>query len=393
MMRMAYGMLRVAYSVLRQTEHATRSMFLMLLISLTACAPVYSVRAPTPTSWPRTRLASPEYGIQAFLYWNYEAADRDLKLIQDMGFTWVKTNIAWREVEGIEKGAYDWARTDRMVKAVWRAKLNLIARVDFQPFWTQAPGADLKEHAPPEDMQNYGDFCHALAGHYKGKIRAYQVWNEPNLTFEWGDRPPDPARYVEMLKACYIGVKTADPDALVISAGMAPTGSGLPQAIPDDQYIEKMYQAGAAPYFDLLGVHASGYKELPETSPDEAAKKYNGNRFFCFRHVEDIRKIMERYGDADKQIALLEFGWTTDQVHPDYSWYAVAPEQQADYLVRAYQYAKAHWSPWIGPMVALSIASPFDTEDKEQYWWAITYPDFPDTRVRPAYDALRAMPK
>jgi polysaccharide biosynthesis protein PslG len=392
-MRIAYSVLRIAYSVLRRTEHAIRSTFLLLLISLTACAPVYSARTPTPTSWPRPRLASPEYGIQAFLYWNYEAADRDLKLIQDMGFTWVKTNIAWREVEGIEKGAYDWARTDRMVKAVRRAKLNLIARVDFQPFWTQAPGANLKEHAPPEDMQNYGDFCHALAEHYKGKIRAYQVWNEPNLTFEWGDQPPDPARYVEMLKACYIGVKTADPDALVISAGMAPTGSGLPAAIPDNQYIEKMYQAGAAPYFDLLGVHASGYKEPPETSPDEAAKKYNGNRFFCFRHVEDIRKIMERYGDANKQIALLEFGWTTDQVHPDYSWYAVTPEQQADYLVRAYQYAKAHWSPWIGPMVTLSIASPFDTEDKEQYWWAITYPDFPDTRVRPAYDALRAMPK
>ena len=392
-MRIAYSVPRIAYSVLRRTEHAIRSTFLLLLISLTACAPVYSARTPTPTSWPRPRLASPEYGIQAFLYWNYEAADRDLKLIQDMGFTWVKTNIAWREVEGIEKGAYDWARTDRMVKAVRRAKLNLVARVDFQPFWTQAPGANLKEHAPPEDMQNYGDFCHALAEHYKGKIRAYQVWNEPNLTFEWGDQPPDPARYVEMLKACYIGVKTADPDALVISAGMAPTGSGLPAAIPDNQYIEKMYQAGAAPYFDLLGVHASGYKEPPETSPDEAAKKYNGNRFFCFRHVEDIRKIMERYGDANKQIALLEFGWTTDQVHPDYSWYAVTPEQQADYLVRAYQYAKAHWSPWIGPMVALSIASPFDTEDKEQYWWAITYPDFPDTRVRPAYDALRAMPK
>jgi hypothetical protein len=392
-MRIASCVLPIACSALHRTEHATGSIFMLLLISLTACAPVYSARTPTPTSWPRARLASPEYGIQAFLYWNYEAADRDLKLIQDMGFTWVKTNIAWREVEGIEKGAYDWARTDRMVQTVRRSKLNLIARVDFQPFWTQAPGANLKEHAPPEDMQNYGDFCHALAEHYKGKIRAYQVWNEPNLTFEWGDQPPDPARYVEMLKACYIGVKTADPDALVISAGMAPTGSGLPQAIPDDQYIEKMYQAGAAPYFDLLGVHASGYKEPPETSPDEAAKKYNGNRFFCFRHVEDIRKIMERYGDADKQIALLEFGWTTDQVHSDYSWYAVTPEQQADYLVRAYQYAKAHWSPWIGPMVALSIASPFDTEDKEQYWWAITYPDFPDTRVRPAYDALRAMPK
>ena len=29
---------------------------------------------PTPTSWPRVRLASPEYGMQAFLWWNEEMA-------------------------------------------------------------------------------------------------------------------------------------------------------------------------------------------------------------------------------------------------------------------------------------------------------------------------------
>src|SRR4030042_398627 len=139
-MRMAYSVLRVAYSLLRRTEHATRSTFLLLLISLAACAPAQPARTPTPTSWPRARLASPEYGIQAFLYWNYEAADRDLKLVQDMGFTWVKTNIAWREVEGIQKGNYDWDRTDRMVEAIQRSHLNLIARVDFQPLvWTQSP--------------------------------------------------------------------------------------------------------------------------------------------------------------------------------------------------------------------------------------------------------------
>jgi hypothetical protein len=62
-------------------------------------------------------------------------------------------------------------------------------------------------------------------------------------------------------------------------------------------------------------------------------------------------------------------------------------------MVRAYQYAQAHWSPWIGPMIALSIANPFYTPEDEQYWWAITYPDYPETRVRPAYEALRAMSK
>jgi hypothetical protein len=373
--------------------------FLLLTSLIAACAPVRQTPTPTPpptpafASWPRAPLASPDYGVQAFLYWRYESADRDIKLIQDMGFTWVKQAIAWRDIEGIEKGAYDWGRADRLGKAVRRAQLNLMVRIDHQPFWSQAPGTEPLENAPPENLQDYGDFCHAMAEHYKGKIRAYQVWNEPNLAREWGNQLPNPAQYVELLKVCYLGIKTADPAALVISAGMAPTGSGLPEALPDDEFVEKMYRAGAAPYFDLLGVHAAGYQEPPETSPDEAAKKYNGNRFFCFRHVEDLRKTMERYGDADKQVAVLEFGWTTDLVNPAYSWYAVTEQQQADYMVRAYQYAQAHWSPWIGPMIALSIANPFYTPEDEQYWWAITYPDYPETRVRPAYEALRAMSK
>ena len=63
-------------------------------------------------------------------------------------------------------------------------------------------------------------------------------------------------------------------------------------------------------------------------------------------------------GDGNKQVWLLEFGWTTDTVHPEYSWYAVTPEQQADYIVRAYKYAKDNWSPWIGPMFVWNIAGP-----------------------------------
>jgi hypothetical protein len=361
-----------------------------------ACSPVTPpapTPAPTPTSWPRARLASPEYGIQAFLYWNWDVADRDIRLVQDMGFTWVKQSLAWREIEGVQKGARDWYDTDRMVKAVRRAGLNLMLRLDHQPFWSQAPGAEPLENAPPQNLQDFADFCQALAERYRGKVRAYQVWNEPNLAREWGDQPPDPVRYTEMLKLCYIAIKTADPNALVISAGMAPTGSGLPEALPDDVFIEKMYQAGAAPYFDLLGVHAAGYKEPPETSPDEAAKIYNGNRFFCFRHVEDLHDIMVRYGDVDKQVAVLEFGWTTDMLNPAYSWHAVTEPQQAEYLARAFQFAKKNWSPWIGPMMVLSLSNYTYTPENEQYWWAITYPDFPQTRVRPAYNALKQMQK
>ncbi|HET91327.1 MAG TPA: hypothetical protein ENN99_11410 [Chloroflexi bacterium] len=345
---------------------------------------------PTPTSWPRARLASPEYGMQAFLWWDEEVAKRDLGLIADAGFTWVKQQVSWRNVEGILKGHYDWYFTDRIVADAERLGLDIIFRVDRQPVWALSECSDC---GPIGDPQDYGDFCHALAERYRGRVRAYQVWNEPNLSREWEGSSPNPAAYVELLRACYLGVKTADPGALVISAGLSPTGNGPPEAMPDIEYLIGMYEAGAAPYFDLLGVHAPGFAYPPDISPEQVAARHDGHRFFCFRHVEDARAVMEQYGDSDKQVAVLEMGWTTDPIHPNYAWFAVTEELQAEYLVQAFRYAREHWSPWIGPMIVHSIASPHWTEGDEQYWWAITWPGWPEAQLTMAYEALREMEK
>lgn len=330
--------------------------------------------------------------MQAFLWWRPEVADRDLNLIRDAGFTWVKQTLHWIDVE-LYKGGFDWRYSDRIVRQAEEKGLHLLFRLNGMPIpgWVQLPD----DPAIPVPVEDFADFCGAVAARYRGRVRAYQVWNEPNLTREWAGRPPNPEGYVRLLSACYIAIKQADPDALVISAGLAPTGTGLPLAMPDADYFAAMYQAGAAPYFDLLGVHAAGFAAPPETPPDEAAAnpRYGGQRFFCFRHVEDIREIMVRYGDAEKQVAITEMGWTSDPIHPEYSWFAVTEEQKADYLVRAFRYAREHWRPWIGPMFVLAIANPDWTPEDEQYWWAITEPSWPLTVVRPAYEALKAMEK
>lgn len=379
-----------------------KQLILALIIAailLGACAPAAPpatpTPAPTPTSWPRTRLQSPEYAMQAFVWWKPETARRDLNLIRDMGFTWVKQQFAWRDIEGLAKGHYSWELADEVVRRANNRGLKLLARVDRQPFWSQAEGTPPLVNAPPANLQDFGDFCFALADRYRGRIAAYQVWNEPNLGREWGDQPPDPAAYVELLKTCYIAIKRADPQALVISAGMAPTGTWTDLVMPDDLFIQKMYEAGAAPYFDLLGVHAPGFKAPPEAAPDEvaASPELGGQRFFCFRRVEDLRAIMVAQGDGDKQVAVLEMGWTTDEVHPEYAWHAVDEQTQADYLVRAFQFAKTHWSPWISLMTVIGFSDPRWTEEDEQYWWTIVYPDWPETRVRPAFEALKAMAK
>ncbi len=286
--------------------------------------------------------------------------------------------------------------------AINKLGLKVIARVDNQPEWATAKKYGVAS-APPDNPQDYADFIGQLAARYGpgssyGRIHAYEVWNEPNLSREWGGMAPNAAEYVALLKAAYGAVKKADPEALVITAGLSPTTAPPPIAVPDVDYLKQMYAAGAKAYFDVLGAHGAGFKAPPELSPDDAAKdpQYNHGegekgRVYCFRHVEDLRAVMAANGDSAKKVAVLEFGWTTDS-RPDspYAWHAVTPAEQADYLVRAFGYAKEHWSSWVGPMIVIYIADPLMTKDTEQYYWAVTNPD---GTPRPAYEALKAMPK
>ena len=347
------------------------------------------------------RMNSPEYGMQAFLWWRAETADRDLRLIREADFGWVKQIFGWRDIEGGGKNHFDWERPDRVVDQVEQHGLNLIVRVDNQPGWA---GGGFPGIGPPDNLQDYADFLYALASRYKGRIRAYQIWNEPNLAREWGEKPPNPAEYTEMLRIAYEAIKRADPDAMVISAGMAPTSRWDDIAMPDVEFIKGMYEAGAKPYFDVLGVHGAGFKVPPETDPAVVARDpvlYNNDpspeerrRIYSFRRVEDLRQVMVDYGDADKQVALLEFGWTSDE-RPDspYHWHAVTEQEKADYFVRAYQYAKKNWSPWIGVMSLIYMPYPEWGQDDEKYWWAIIDPRYPEQRLRPAYAQLQEMPK
>lgn len=337
-------------------------------------------------------LGTPEYAVQGFLWWRPEVAERDLLLVKDMGFRWVKQMFSWRDIE-TDKGKFDWSKSDHIVrKAIEYQDINLLIRLDFQPEWARSGCTD---QGPPSDPADYFRYVGAVASRYRGQVAAYQIWNEPNLAREWCDQAPDPAAYAALLKGAYAAIKAADPTAYVISAGLSPTGTNSAQAMPDDVYLEGLYAAmggSSKGYFDILGVHAAGFAAPPETSPEEAAanEAYGGERFFTFRHVEDLRAIMEKHGDTATRVAILEMGWTSDTVHPAYAWHAVTEQTKADYLVRAYQYARAHWSPWMTIMSTIFLCNADWTTKDEQYWWCINNPD---GTPRPAFTALKAMPR
>lgn len=358
-----------------------------------------ATQAASPTAAPKPRtnaMSSPDFSVHVFLWGNPQTTQRALQLVNEMGFGWVKQMFEWRYIEPHEKGKFDWVEPDRVVSEVEKAGLKMIARLGDQPKWAN-PGI-WPTVGPPRDLADFGNFVGALAERYKGRIQAYQIWNEPNLAREWGNQPPNPAQYAEMLRIANLEVKKADPNARVITAGLSPTTAAGAIAMPDVEFARGMYKAGARESFDFLGVHAAGYKAPPELSPDEIAKdpKYNHGegakgRIYGFRHAEDMRQVMLANGDADKRMVILEFGWTSDpRPTSPYNWHAVSEEDKASYLVRAYEFARKNWQPWIAAMNVIYVCDPAWTKENEQYYWSITNPD---GTTRPAYEALRKMSK
>jgi hypothetical protein len=363
------------------------------------------VPPPAPTDWSSLGITyssapvqapSPDYGVSVFIWGEPAATGRLMNQVKDIGFHWVRQLFQWSAIEGADKGQFDWSEADRVVKAANDAGVKIIARLDYAPDWSQANPVT---NGPPDDLNDFGDFVNALVARYGpsstqgvGHVDAIEVWNEPNLAREWGGATIDQnqaGQYVNMLKVAYEAAKTADPQITVISAGLTPTGTTDGTAQPDDQYLQWLYDAGAAQYFDVLGAHGAGYKAPPDMSPDAVAAdpSYGGHPSFSFRRVEQLRQVMVNNNDTAKQVWLLEFGWTSDEVNPAYAWHRVTEQQKADYIVGAYEWARNNWSPWIGVMVLWNLAAPGWTRNNEEYWWSITNPD---GSTRPAYDALKA---
>ena len=230
-------------------------------------APTPALAAPAAGTFADASMTSPDFGAQAFLWWREEVAQRDLGLMKDAGFRWVKQAFAWETIEGAGKGEYDWSIADRVVRQANASGLKLLARVSSDPDKT-----DFWAGTPPGNAAHFADFVFALASRYNcgpqavGCIQAYQVWNEPNLAREWGGNRPNPGEYVQFLGQAYAAIKRANPGALVISAGMAPTGDDSAIAMPDDKFYDQMYQAmggNSSGYFDALGVHGAGFAAPP----------------------------------------------------------------------------------------------------------------------------------
>ncbi|MDA8188572.1 MAG: cellulase family glycosylhydrolase [Dehalococcoidales bacterium] len=349
--------------------------------------------APAPSS-PPTATSGLRYGMQAHMFGNDQP--RTLDMLTGAGFNWLKQQVRWDTIEK-SKGQYDWGSADGLVANAQAKGVSLMFSVVAAPGWATGNNPI---SGPPNNYDDLASFMGAMAARYAGKVQAYEVWNEENLWYEWGGQGKmNAANYVDMLRRARNAIKAADPNAIVISGALTPTGvnNGV-DAIDDVVFLDQMYQAGLKDVCDAVGAHMSGYNNAPEDWVDVNTVNtpgYKGHPSFYFRRIDQLHDVMAKYGD-NKQLWLTEYEWGSVDWLPDalksYDWTTQLSEQQvADFFVRSIQSIKAQ-RPWVGAVFIWNLNFRIfdDPHKKEQAIFGILNPDWSPRLI---YTALKDMPK
>ncbi len=195
--------------------------------------------------------------------------------------------------------------------------------------------------ASPEYQQVLANYLVTLA---QQGADAIEVWNEANIDREWPTGQIGGANYTALLKYVYPQIKAANPDTMVISGAMAPTGffggGCTPQGCDDKPFLEQMAAAGAFTYADCVGIHYNeGIIPPTQTTGDPRGNSEHYTRYY--------QKMVDTYWQATggaKPLCFTELGYLTDEgyspdlaaIAPGFAWAGdTTVAQQAEWLASA----------------------------------------------------------
>lgn len=366
---------------------------LLVLASLIYLA-FHRVRAETAPIITRPAVVganSKEFGI-AFgdtLRWQpQKTLDSQLRDVSSIGFKWIRIDIDWSEVQPDNKATFKWADYDRVTESARAHNLHVLATIAYAPKWARQAECKSDSKCAPADLQQYADFAKATAAHYSLKgVNKWEIWNEPNIAF-WKPAP-NVGRYTAMLKLAYASIKSADPSAGVISAGLAPAVDGLNGDISPRTFLKGMYANGAKSSFDALGYHPYSYPAPPNAQYSWSGWAQMGDL------TTSLRSIMVANGDSYKRIWMTEFGAATNGpgptptsvTYPDYLTANHVDEQLQSQMVQEAYAATASYN-WAGPLFWYSYKDlSSDTADKENFFGLLRA----DGSKKPAYDIFKKL--
>jgi GH35 family endo-1,4-beta-xylanase len=336
---------------------------LLVLMVLLAGRPISPLVALGPQQ--AVRSTNPKMGIHTRLTDEVEPwkIKRTLEMVREMGAPWIVEYFPWAYYEP-SPGNFDWSHADLVVDHARRQGLTIIARLGFVPEWARPDPKVQQTTFTYLDEAHYRDlaaYVYAFVEHFRGRVDHIVIWNEPNLSLEWGYRPVDPEGYTDLLRAVYPRAKAANPEVVVLGGALASTLApvGDPEGMNDLDYLQRMLAAGAGEVMDGLAVHAYGWQMPADAPPDRAKVNWRRTELLHETLVE------ARYGDMPLYIT--EGGWND---HPRWTK-AVRPSQRAAYTQRAYEIALEEW-PWVKAAILWAFRYPRPANTYQDYFTFVT---------------------
>ncbi len=158
--------------------------------------------------------------------------------------------------------------------------------------WPDRPGTT----APPQHIEDWEKYVEAIAQRYKGKVRAYELWNEPTSALFWSGSPGELAR---LTRAAVRVLRSIDPDAIILS----PSGTQTQDKYRDYiAWFEEFIQAGG-----MEGVDAVAWHLYTDGVPEE---KLRGD-------LARVRGMMDRWGLGGRELWITEGGYLKAAGSPD----------------------------------------------------------------------------
>ena len=315
----------------------------------------------------------PGVGVQFHCTWGQTDAKRNAiaSKLAAAGLKSVRIDIAWPSLQPSRahrvSGWYA-AVADRCVNLARSKGMEVLGTLLWTPGWANR-GRD--GGTPPSRAADFAWIAHWAARHFRGRVAAWEIWNEPNVSRFWKGSP---RRYVRLLRAAYPAIKAGDRNAKVVFGGVTHN---------DDRWLAAAYAAGAHGAFDVMATHP--YQGVGDAAPETAD---TGGDWWLFTHAPAVHDLMARHGDGAKPIWFTEFGWS---VHPNGPGLAlwqrgVTPEEQAAYLSRAITLARLRY-PYVEKAFWYKDAARPGEDEIEAGYGLLR----DDLSPRPAYAALKAL--
>lgn len=264
------------------------------------------------------------FGINAHLASRYGGQNLagPIKLLQESGASWVREEIRWDMVRVFNQPAnvdagWNFGRADEVVNAEVAADLRILGLLGYNITSQQFGQPDFH----PPNLDDWAQYVHRMATHFKGRIFAWEIWNEPNVPFFWQDGSTSVQErvdnYIKLLHVSFNTIRDADPTAEVVSAGCS--------NVNPEEFLEIFRDRGGTEFCDVVGVH-----------PYIPRQSLTSERF----RDHDLRNLKDFQGTiGGKALWFTELGWSSAvprPLHEDDLDCVSTEGAQADFLEKQY---------------------------------------------------------